>query len=96
MKKTNKIKKKYIAGTTNLFAIIHLCLIVMCVTTMWVITEQVTGKIDHYGWKTPLQVILIIVAGIAGIGLYICFIPTLSEMEKQYIRIGKIRQNGEL
>jgi type VI protein secretion system component VasK len=67
-------------GKTQLFAIIHFSLLIMCIFIMWVITYPVVDN-----WNIEMKCLRILISGIAGIGIWFCLIPTLRKMENDWL-----------
>ena len=78
MKKHNELT----IGNTGLFAIIHLCLPITCIFSLWYFFREFI--FDTHWFFTSF---LLLLFGIAGIGIYIFLVPNLRVMENDYIKL---------
>ena len=64
---------------TPIFAIIHISLILTSIIFFWLL---ISNEIND--WHFVFKSSMIFISGIAGFGIYLCLIPTLSRVERAY------------
>lgn len=80
---TNKIEELKI-GKSALFAIIHFCVLIMCIFIMWIITYPIFKE-----FNIIMEMLMILISGIAGIAIWMCLIPLLRQVENDIILLDK-------
>lgn len=81
-------------GHDALFALVHFSLAVCCMAIMWWIQIQMGLRDVTSFMGVILTMVFTLMFGFAGIGLYMAFLPTLRQVEREFIRLRKIKTKG--